>query len=39
MSTNFSRIPNIDFIGFSFGKWHSIRDGHIYRTSDGSRYN
>lgn len=26
------------FIGFSFGKWHSLLNN-IYRTSDGSRYN
>lgn len=28
-----------DFIGFTFNGKHSIRDLHIYRTSDGSRYN
>jgi hypothetical protein len=38
MATNFN-VPNQDFVGFSFGQWHCIRDGHIYRTSDGSRYN
>lgn len=27
-----------DFIGFSFGKWHSLLNN-IYRTSEGSRYN
>jgi phage-related protein len=30
--------PNEDYVGFSYGKWHCIRDGLIYRTSDGSRY-
>lgn len=39
MGTDFSKIPNQDFIGFSYGKWHCIRNGHVYRTSDGSRYN
>lgn len=39
MGTDFSKQPNQDFVGFSFGKWHCIRDGHVYRTSDGSRYN
>ena len=39
MATDFSKIPNQDFVGFSYGKWHCIRDGHIWRTSDGSRYN
>lgn len=28
-----------DFIGFSYGKTHLLRDLNIYRTSDGSRYN
>lgn len=39
MATDFSKIPNQDFVGFSYGKWHCIRDGHVWRTSDGSRYN
>lgn len=39
MATDFSKIPNQDFIGFSYGQWHCIRDGHIWRTSDGARYN
>lgn len=39
MGTNFANIPNQDFLGFSYGQWHSIRNGHIWRTSDGSRYN
>ena len=39
MGTDFSKTPNQDFIGFSYGKWHCIRDGHVYRTGDGSRYN
>ena len=30
---------NTDFIGFSFGKTHLLRDLNVYRTSDGSRYN
>ena len=34
-----SIIPNQDFVGFSYGRWHSIRDGNIYRTSDGNRFN
>jgi hypothetical protein len=38
VATNFD-VPNQDFVGFSYGQWHCIRNGHIYRTSDGSRYN
>jgi predicted phage tail component-like protein len=38
MATNFN-VPNQDYVGFSYGQWHCIRDGHIYRVSDGSRYN
>lgn len=30
---------NTDYIGFSFGKTHLLRELNIYRTSDGSRYN
>lgn len=29
----------MDFIGFTYNGYHSIRDLNIYRTSDGSRYN
>lgn len=29
----------MDFVGFTFNGKHSIRDLHIYRTSDGDRYN
>jgi hypothetical protein len=29
----------MDFIGFSYGKKHLLRDFKIYRTSDGSRFN
>jgi hypothetical protein len=40
MGTDFANNPNQDFLGFSYGRgWHSIRNGHIWRTSDGSRYN
>ena len=28
-----------DFIGFTYGGVHNIRDLKIYRTSDGNRYN
>ena len=28
-----------DFLGFSYGGWHSIHHAKIYRTADGSRYN
>lgn len=28
----------MDFIGFTYNGYHSIRDLHIYRTSNGSRY-
>ena len=36
---DYATQPNQDFVGFSYGKWHCIRDGHVYRTSDGSRFN
>ena len=28
----------MDFIGFTYNGYHSVRDLHIYRTSNGSRY-
>lgn len=30
---------DLDFIGFTLGRQHSLRDLKIYRTSDGNRYN
>ena len=30
---------SMDFIGFTYNRKHSFRDWHIYRTSNGSRYN
>jgi hypothetical protein len=32
-------MQDLDFIGFSYGHVHSVRDLGIYRTSDGSRFN
>lgn len=32
-------MADLDFIGFTYGDKHSVRDLGIYRTSDGSRFN
>jgi hypothetical protein len=35
---SYSVYDDYDFIGFSFNGYHCVEDLHIYRTSDGSRY-